>query len=339
MRSIYIIIFFIALIIILVLASQKIDESNTGSVRPANTTDIGMQGNITSTYTIAFISDARPIKETSKSKKTLRDDLGQIIPQSPTKRVDAVIMIGDMDTIDRTSRAYEGSTAKDIPLFYVVGNHELNNKNDLLDIRKAFASYRFDPSPGPDGTRETTYSFDIGDMHVVVLNEYWDGNNDGVCDWKVPDGGINADDSCFKYDKGEGGFITDAQMKWLENDLDRNNKNWTIVVGHEPLYPTGRHVGNSLDKDKENRDKIAELLTAKKVSVFAAAHTHFSNVANIDGIFHINGGVSGIQTIQGSGDPFTSIIYAFPESSDQLKLTHVKIYPKRRASESYVVKK
>lgn len=193
-------------------------------------------------YIIAYISDGRPSKEKSNSKRNMVIDFNQIIPQSPTKRVDAVIMLGDMDTIEKTSKAYGESTARNIPVFYEIGNHELENKADLPQIRKLFTSYPFNPLPGPDGSKDTTYSFDIGDMHIVVLNEYWDGNNNGICDWKTPSGGINADDSCFKYNDADGGFIPDALFKWLENELDRNTKNWTIVTGHEPLYPGGRNV-------------------------------------------------------------------------------------------------
>ncbi|HMB44573.1 MAG TPA: metallophosphoesterase [Candidatus Methanoperedens sp.] len=254
--------------------------------------------------------------------------------QSPTKRVDAVIMLGDMDTFEKTSQAYAESTARNIPVFYEIGNHELDNKADLPQIRKLFASYSFNPLPGPDGSKETTYSFDVGDMHIVVLNEYWDGNNNGVCDWKTPSGGNNADDSCFKYDGTDGGFIPDALFKWLENDLDRNTKKWTIVTGHEPLYPSGRHVGDSLDEDTKNRDKLENLFVSKNVSAFIGAHTHFSKVITKDNIFHVDVGVSGIQTISGSGDSFASIIYTTVDSSGHFNIVHAKENPTWMTSKS-----
>ena len=34
----------------------------------------------------------------------------------------------------------------------------------------------------PDGCRSTTYSFDAGSMHVVVLDQYWGGADN----WKMP---------------------------------------------------------------------------------------------------------------------------------------------------------
>lgn len=241
-------------------------------------------------YTIAYLSDGRPGKEKSNSERNLTIDFNQIIPQSPTKRVDAVIMLGDMDTIEKTSRAYAESTARNIPVFYEIGNHELENKADLPKIKKLFTSYPFNPLPGPDGSKDTTYSFNIGDMHIVV-------------------------------------FIPDALFKWLENDMDRNTKNWTIVTGHEPLYPGGRHVGDSLDKDKENRDKLEKLFVSKNVSAFIGAHTHGSNVITKDNLFHVDAGVCGIQTVLGSGDSFASIIYTTVDPGGHFKIIHARENP------------
>ena len=319
----------ILIVFVIIAASGCLGQKPTETSAPVETPifSTGTDSAGSPEYTIAYLSDGRPGKEKSKSERNLTIDFNQIIPQSPTKRVDAVIMLGDMDTIEKTSRAYADSTARNIPVFYEIGNHELENKADLLKIRELFTSYPFNPLPGPDGSKDTTYSFNVGDMHIVVLNEYWDGNNNGVCDWKTPSGGINADDSCFKYNDADGGFIPDALFKWLENDLDRNTKKWTIVTGHEPLYPGKRHVGDSLDKDKENRDKLEKLFVSKNVSAFIGAHTHNSGVVTKDNIFHVDAGVCGIQTLLGSGDSFASIIYATVDPDGHFKIIHARENP------------
>jgi hypothetical protein len=260
--------------------------------------------------TIAFVADAKPALGSSLS--VLTGDFNQIIPQSPTGQVDAVVMIGDMNPIARgtvnTEAAYRASTAKNIPAFYVVGNHELNNVNDLPTIKSKFASYAYSPKPGPQGSRNTTYSFDVGDMHVVVLNEYWDGSSDSTCAWYVPSGGSNIGDGCFKYSTGDGGFIPDELYNWLESDLNSNIKNWTIVVGHEPLYPWEGHVGDSLDENATNRDKLERFFISKNVTAFIGGHTHSAGIKIIDNIFHANAGVIGDNV--GNGDNFATIIYA-----------------------------
>jgi len=49
------------------------------------------------------------------------------------------------------------------------------------------------------------------------------------------------------------------------------------VTGHEPLYPGKRHIGDSLDEDKVNRDELENLFVSKNVSAYIGAHTHFSS--------------------------------------------------------------
>jgi len=65
------------------------------------------------------------------NERNLTIDFNQIIPQSPTKRVDAVIMLGDMDTIEKNLQSLCRFNCKNIPVFYEIGNHELENKADL----------------------------------------------------------------------------------------------------------------------------------------------------------------------------------------------------------------
>ena len=74
-------------------------------------------------------------------------------------------------------------------------------------------------TPGPEGTRETTYSFDLGPLHIAVLNEYWNGNAANGSDAAIRDA------------------VVPALRTWLEKDLRASNKPFKLVVGHEPAYP------------------------------------------------------------------------------------------------------
>ena len=47
--------------------------------------------------TIAYLGDARPSKFGTAGITELTKDLNQVVPQSPTGKVDAIFMIGDMD--------------------------------------------------------------------------------------------------------------------------------------------------------------------------------------------------------------------------------------------------
>lgn len=271
------------------------------------------------TKVVAFIADAKPAL--GKNINNLINDFDQIKYQSPGN-VSAIVAIGDMNPLNsgkiNTQKAYNSSSIREIPLFYVMGNHEMEDLTDIQFAKNKFKDYAYSPNRGPAGSQETTYSFDIGNMHIIVLNEYWDGDTDGICNWYAPNGGLNRDDSCFKYSGSDGGFIPATLFNWLENDFKNNKKKWIIVVGHEPLYPLKRHIGDSLDENLTNRDKLENLFIRNNVIVFMGGHTHIAGIQKIDNIFHANTGVFGDN--KNDGDDFASIIYAYEDKNGNFDL-------------------
>jgi hypothetical protein len=81
-----------------------------------------------------------------------------------------------------------------LPLAYAVGNHEVNARHVYAQL----------PGPG----NQQWYSFDAGDVHVVVLN-----------DTPV-----------------DPATITGAQAQFLDTDLAATQKLFKIVVHHKPVY-------------------------------------------------------------------------------------------------------
>jgi len=130
------------------------------------------------------------------------------------------------------------------------------------------------------------------------MNIYWDGkNNDAYGD----------------------GYIPDALYNWINTDLSGSTK-YKILLGHEPMYPKSRHVGDSLDADKTNRNKLQALLVSKSVKIFIGAHTHYATVNTVGGVYHVDAGVSGQKTVDGE-DPYSSFIYTHIDNSGKLVLT------------------
>jgi hypothetical protein len=161
----------------------------------------------------------------------------------------------------------------------VVGNHELPGQGD-----EPYAGANMDwlrsydygtVNPGPSGCPETTYSFDYGNAHFVMLNEYCDSGGDIVTDGDIPD---------HLYD-------------WLVTDLNSTDKTHIFVFGHEPAYPQpdadngrARHVGDSLDKYTTNRDRFWSLLQSKNVLAYICGHTHGFSATRIDGVWQLDAG-------------------------------------------------
>ena len=273
--------------------------------------------------TIAMVGDPRPRRYGFVANE-LNHDLDQILKRSPSGYVDAALMLGDADHIGY-SKKYPSfmyskslSLARNIPWFFIMGNHELDNVYDYDEIKNQYGK-NLTPGisliNGPAGTKNTTFSFDVGKTHVIIMNEYWDGSNDGSCEWKIPIAGDNPD-SCMKYSKTEGGYIPPKLHTWVSGNLNKNDLPLTIVAGHEPLRP-GRtnHVGNSLDQNTTNRDTFESMLAGQNLTLFIAGHTHQKELAYTHGLLQANVGVVGAQANRENepdspNDPDATIIYA-----------------------------
>lgn len=247
--------------------------------------------------TIVSIGDARPTSSEHGSSgwQKLTPDLNQIINQSPTKSCNAIYLIGDFDKVKDTQKSFAASTVNDIPHYYVLGNHEIDSDDpNYVKNLYPYSSYGIPLKSGPSGSEKTTYSMDIGDIHVINVNIYWDG---GSGEFKTK------------------GYIPQKLYDWISNDLSSTTKKWKIILLHEPMYPFKRHVGDSLDDDTKNRDNFQDLLVQKGVNIVYAAHTHYSHVTTVGGIYHIDCGVSGPKIKDGE-DNFTSLFYTHTSGND-----------------------
>lgn len=174
------------------------------------------------------------------------------------------VCVGDIDPPDKLRAKVTKQFGTSAVWYPVVGNHDLDQRSMPWirdeytkghDGRAALKTHV--KGNGPAGCAETTYSFDSGNAHFIVLNEYWDGST-------KPGSDI-----------AEGGNIVPELYRWLKEDLAANKKPIIFVFGHEPAYPQHRHVGDSLDAHKQARDAFWKLLESAGVQAFFCGHTHF----------------------------------------------------------------
>jgi len=135
---------------------------------------------------------------------------------------------------------------------------------------------------GPAGAETTTYSFDFGNSHFVVLNDYYDGHSDAV----------------------GSGDVTDAALDWLEKDLAATRKPLIWVTGHKPIESVPdmdsgrhRHGSDSVSADKAHLKRFLELLKEHHVRAYLCGHTHDTSVTKVKGIWQADSGHA-----RGAGD-------------------------------------
>ena len=164
------------------------------------------------------------------------------------------------------------------PFYPAVGNHDTSRNEYMAYLRGLNTGGTSLPHvvrKGPPGAVETMYAFEFGDVHVAVINEYYDGASD----------------------TGSDGDVGAATYAWLAADLAAAAKPYVFVVGHEPAFPlpdmtTGRmrHETTSLNRHAADRDRFWALLRERKVAAYLCGHTHDASAKRIDGVWQLDCG-------------------------------------------------
>jgi hypothetical protein len=145
---------------------------------------------------------------------------------------------------DQFFRPNQRALAATAPFFNATGNHEKWAANT-----KAFTQ-----APTSASGNQGYYSFDYGDLHVVVMN-YLD-----------PGG----------YKSGS------PQYTFIANDLATTSKKWKIVICHSPAYASGGH-----GEDANMIALTSNVFKPNGVDLVLAGHDHFYQRNYKDGIYHL----------------------------------------------------
>lgn len=137
-----------------------------------------------------------------------------------------------------------------IPMFQVVGNHDLNY--NVRSHEKSTAS--FEEAYGP-----SWYSFNRGKVHYVVLNNVF-----------------YYSDRYFYI-----GYVDERQLNWLEQDLKQVPKGNTVVISvHIPFYNNEKKLNNRKEDNigniTLNREHVFELLKDYNAYIFSG-HMHYQD--------------------------------------------------------------
>jgi hypothetical protein len=189
-----------------------------------------------------------------------------------------MISPGDVEPVKDSREMIAEVLGQEYPWYPIMGNHELEHAptmDYLRELNKGGMILPYIVNKGPVGCEETTFSFDYGNAHFVVLNQYYDGVSD----------------------VGTDGDVVDALYTWLENDLKSTQKTHIFVSGHEPIISIPdmdngrhRHIGDSLDKYPRKSFRFHQLLLEHNVVAYLHGHTHSTSYSNINGLWQVDCG-------------------------------------------------
>ncbi len=136
--------------------------------------------------------------------------------------------------------------------YAVQGNHDRVEDKDKCD--QFWQNIFTFPTNGPAGFSELVYSLDFKNSHFVFLDS----------------------------DKPDGHQINDVQRNWLEQDLAKNKMTNTFVIFHEPAFPTGAKIDESLDVQASQRNDLWQILDKYNVTAVFNGHEHIVSRRKID---------------------------------------------------------
>ncbi len=173
----------------------------------------------------------------------------------------------------------------------VVGNHEIQHREDEDNFRRAFPNVY---ANGPADEKGLSYSFDFENTHFTIVNTerwYYGDPNDTTDDRRD-----------WHYVK---------HLDWLEDDLKSARERGIehlFVASHDMIYPVGGHLRDGLANLRSNftgemdstrtwymdrRQTVIDLLEEYDVAAHICGHEHLYSRQKVNGVFEIIAGSTG----------------------------------------------
>ena len=192
---------------------------------------------------------------TNREVSYVRDTVGRMLAGRDNAATECLIFEGDVmgDDLSLYGRFKEIVAVGRVPQYYVAGNHDLDF--DAEDDAHSFDTFR--RAWGPE-----YYSFDIGEVHFVVLD-----------DVRYPCNGVDDHAFCDLSAKPTyNGVIHERQLEWLRNDLAHVPENKLLVLNaHIPFVSY-----TDASSRKHQVDNFAELyaIIGERPALGLSGHTH-----------------------------------------------------------------
>ena len=185
----------------------------------------------------------------------VRDTAGTMLAGRDNSKTECLIFEGDImgDDLSLFPRFKRMMAVGGVPQYFVAGNHDLDF--DATSDADSFDTFRREWGP-------EYYSFDIGQVHFVVLDNV-----------RYPCNGVDPHPFCdVSAMPTYNGVISQRQIEWLKNDLALVPKDKLIVLNaHIPFVSFA-----DSEQQKQQTDNFAELaaIIGDRPALGLAGHTH-----------------------------------------------------------------
>ena len=204
-------------------------------------------------FTCLAFGDTQPY--TNREIGYVRETVGTMLANRDNADTQCLMFMGDVmgDDLSLYPRFKRIAARGQVPQYFVGGNHDLDF--DAETDADSFDTFRREWGP-------EYYSFDIGQVHFVVLDNV-----------RYPCNGV--DDHAFcdpARNPTYNGIIHDRQLEWLRNDLANVPEDKLIVLGAHIPFVT--FTDNTAAKHQtDNLDALYEII-GDRPALGLSGHTH-----------------------------------------------------------------
>ena len=206
-----------------------------------------------SMFSCLVFGDAQPYSNTEIGY--VRETAGNMLAKRDNSSTECLIFAGDVmgDDLSLYPRFKAIIAVGGVPQYFVGGNHDLDF--DAPTDQHSFDTFRREWGP-------EYYSYDIGDVHFVVLDNV-----------RYPCNGVDLHPFCAADAKATyNGVITGRQLDWLKNDLALVPEGKLIVLAAHIPFVT--FTDNTAAKHQtDNLQALYDILGDRKVLTLSG-HTH-----------------------------------------------------------------
>ncbi len=212
-----------------------------------------IEDDVGDSFSCLVFGDAQPYSNLEVS--FVRKTAGELLANRDNSATECLIFAGDVmgDDLSLYPRFKKIIAVGGVPQYYVAGNHDLDF--DATDDQHSFDTFRREWGP-------EYYSFDIGNVHFVVLDNVRYPCN-GVDDHPFCDPGKNP-----TYN----GVIHQRQLDWLRNDLANVPEDKLIVLSAHIPFVTFTD-NNAAKHQTDNLNELYDII-GDRPALGLSGHTH-----------------------------------------------------------------
>lgn len=212
-----------------------------------------IEDNVGDVFQCMAFGDTQPY--TNQEISYVRETLGRMLANRDNSKTECLIFEGDVmgDDLSLYPRFRKIVAAGGVPQYYVAGNHDLDF--DATDDADSFDTFRREWGP-------EYYSFDIGKVHFVVLDNV-----------RYPCNGVDPHPFCDpSANPTYNGVIPQRQIDWLKNDLAQVPEDRLIVLNAHIPFVTYTDA-NAQKHQTDNLDQLYEAI-GDRPALGLSGHTH-----------------------------------------------------------------